>query len=139
MTEYQSFDMDIRWGDLDLLGHVNNLAIVGYFQEARVRFAAMLGIPPHPGMHYGPIEAATAIQFSRQLHYPGRITVKTCVEKIGNTSFTLHHTIFTEDGTVAVSGTEVIVYFDFISQLKTPLSENLRAGLQKYLRKTPQS
>lgn len=134
----QTIEMEIRWEDLDLLGHVNNLAIVGYFQEARVRFAAMLGIPPRPGMHFGPIEAATEIQFSRQLHYPGKISVTTGVEKIGNTSFTLHHTITDMDGNTAVSGKEVIVYFDFIAQSKCQLPETLRTKLQKYLRETAQ-
>lgn len=129
----QVFEITLRWGDMDLLGHVNNLAIVGYFQEARIRFTEMLGIPPLPGMHSGPIEAATNIQFSRQLHYPGNITLSSYVEKIGNTSFTLHHTIIDSEGKVAVSGTEVIVYFDFVNQCKIPLTEALREKLQKFL------
>ena len=125
--------MQIQWAHLDLLGHVNNISIVGYFQAARIHFVENIGFAPKPGMHYGPIEAATAIQFSKQLHYPGNITVLTTVEKIGNTSFTLLHKIIDSAGDIAAYGTEVLVYFDFFRQCKLPIPEELKDKIRDFL------
>ena len=129
----QQLTLRIDWGDLDLLGHVNNLAIVGYFQSARVEFASAVGMPVYPGMKFGPIEAATEIQFLKQLHYPGTITVHTVLSAIKNTSVIMEHRIIDDAGNVAAIGKEVIVYFDFVNQCKCPLPESIRKKLSEYL------
>ncbi|MBR2345348.1 MAG: acyl-CoA thioesterase [Lentisphaeria bacterium] len=129
----QKLELRIDWKDQDLLGHVNNLAVIGYFQSARIAICESIGFAPVVGMHYGPIEAATEVQFRKQLHYPGNITVLTGVEKIGNTSFILNHRIVDSSGEVAAYGKEVIVCFDFHKQCKIPVPESVRQQLYKYL------
>lgn len=131
--EEQELELRIDWSHLDLLGHVNNLAIVEYFQAARVMLSEKVGLPVFPGMRVGPIEAATEIQFTKQLHYPGKVRVRTSVAEIKNTSFILSHRIYDDVGDVAARGREVIVCFDFGRQVKMPLPEPVRAALSGYL------
>ena len=71
-THAQIFPIRIDWGDLDLLGHVNNIAISRYFQAARVEYCAHIGMKVFPGMPTGPILAASRIQFTAQLFFPAR-------------------------------------------------------------------
>ena len=123
----------IDWRDMDMLGHVNNLAIVSYFQSARVEFSEAVGLRVHPGMTFGPIEAATEVRFLKQLRYPGQVTVCTSVAEIRNTSFVLDHRIIDDAGDLAARGKEVIVCFDFVKQVKTPIPEAIRAELEAYL------
>ena len=129
----QKLNLRIDWGDLDLLGHVNNVSIVRYLQAGRIMFMENVGLPAFAGMKTGPIEAATEIQFSKQLHFPGDITVCTTVREIKNTSMILEHKIYDDSGELAVTATEVIVHFDFVDQVKIPLTDELRANIADYL------
>lgn len=132
----QLLTLRIDWRDMDLLGHVNNLAIVSYFQSARVLFSESIGLAAYPGMELGPIEAATQVQFTKQLRYPGQVTVHTTLIEIKNTSFIIEHRIVDDAGDVAAVGREVIVCFDFVKQVKTPIPEAVRAKLEARLPET---
>ena len=125
----QTLEIKIDWSDLDLLGHVNNVAIIRYFQSGRVTFCDSIGIPAVPGMHFGPIEAATEVKFCKQIHYPSTITLQTAVIEVKNTSFILEHKIFDHTGEIAAVGKEVIVYFDFQKQTKIMLTDELKNKL----------
>ena len=129
----QILKLRIDWGDMDLLGHVNNVAIVRYLQAGRVMFMENIGLPAFVGMKTGPIEAATEIQFRKQLHFPGDVEVRTGVREVKNTSIILDHQIFDASGELAVSAMEVIVHFDFVNQTKIPLTGELRKNIAAYL------
>ena len=103
----QIFPIRIDWGDLDLLGHVNNIAISRYFQAARVEYCAHIGMKVFPGMPTGPILAASRIQFTAQLYFPGEVRVFTRVKKAGRTSVVLEHALLDQNGTLAVFGEDV--------------------------------
>ncbi|MBR7130930.1 MAG: acyl-CoA thioesterase [Lentisphaeria bacterium] len=129
----QKLTLRIDWGDLDLLGHVNNVAIIRYLQAGRVMFMEHVGLPAVVGMKTGPIEAATEIQFTRQLHFPGSVDVYTGVREVKNTSIILEHRICDSSGEVAVKAMEVIVHFDFVNQTKIPLTDEIRSAIAAYL------
>ena len=129
----QKLSLRIDWGDLDLLGHVNNVSIIRYLQAGRIVFMEKIGLPVFPGMKTGPIEAATQIQFCKQLFFPGNVTVCTTVKEVKNTSMILEHLVYDETGEIAVRGTEVIVHFDFVNQTKIPLTEKLRENIRSYM------
>ena len=42
-TRAQIFTSRIDWSDLDLLGHVNNIAFSRFFQAARVEYCGHIG------------------------------------------------------------------------------------------------
>lgn len=131
----QKLQLRIDWGDMDLLGHVNNVSIIRYLQAGRVMFMAAIGLPAFAGMKTGPIEAATEIQFRKQLRFPGNVTVCTTVREVKNTSIILDHEIYDDAGELAVSAMEVIVHFDFVNQVKIPLTDELRANISDYMKK----
>lgn len=129
----QLLKLRIDWGDMDLLGHVNNVAIVRYLQAGRVMFMEKVGLPAFVGMKTGPIEAATEIQFKKQLHFPGHVEVHTGVREVKNTSIILDHQIYDDAGVLAVQAMEVIVHFDFVNQTKIPLTDQLRQKITGYV------
>ena len=115
----QILKLRIDWGDLDLLGHVNNVSIVR--------------------MKTGPIEAATEIQFRKQLNFPGDVEVRTAVREVKNTSIILDHRICDKTGEIAVSAMEVIVFFDFVNQTKIPLTDEIRENILRYSEQLPET
>jgi acyl-CoA thioester hydrolase len=129
----QLLELRIDWGELDLLGHVNNVSIVRYCQAARILFLESVGLHLFPKMDFGPIEAATSLQFLRQLHFPGTVKIYTTLQEIKHTSFVLEHRIYGNSDELAVLCTEVIVCFDFKAQTKVAIPPHIRQNMDAYV------
>ena len=40
------YEMETRWYDEDMLGHINHGTAVAYFEDARIRHASEIGLSP---------------------------------------------------------------------------------------------
>ena len=70
-------NLAVDWGDVDSLGHVNNLALMRYVQAARVHYFESVGLPVGAGQAEGPILAHIACRFCTPLFYPDTVEVHT--------------------------------------------------------------
>ena len=94
------YDCPLRWADLDLLGHVNNVKYVDYLQEAR---AALLraclraaGVEREEGDAY--VVVRHEVTFRAPLLFgPDPVAIESWVSQVRAASFTLDHEIFHED------------------------------------------
>ena len=128
----QSFNIRIDLGDLDLLGHVNNIAFSRFFQAARVEYCGHVGLNVYPGMPTGPILAASRVQFTAQLFFPGNVHILTRAKKIGGTSIVLEHALFDDKGTMCAFAEDVVVRFDFKAGTKIPLGDEILSKIAAY-------
>jgi acyl-CoA thioester hydrolase len=121
---------NIRYGDLDAQGHVNNTVFAGYFETGRVTMFCQ------PDLSIG-IENATVvlahteITFLLELHWPGTIEIGTAVTEIGRSSYTLAHAVF-RDGACAAFGRATVVLIDESTRRARPLPEELMARLKPW-------
>jgi acyl-CoA thioester hydrolase len=78
---------NIRFGDLDPQGHVNQAVYLTYFETGRVAMFRLpdLGIGV-PGLTY--VMARMEVDYVKELHWPGSITIGTGVAEFGRSSFT---------------------------------------------------
>ena len=89
--------LQIRFNDIDQMGHVNNAVIMEFFDLGKDRFFRARGLPPEEGdftvmvVHY-------EVDFRSQIHKSDPIAVETEVERIGNKSLTVLQRIV-EQGT----------------------------------------
>lgn len=85
----------LRWADLDVLGHVNNVTYVDYLQEARVDMFSLHRRPsPQDGLGVGIVVVQHDIDFRRPLEFRHEpIRIETWVTKIRAASFTLAYEI----------------------------------------------
>ncbi|NUL44460.1 acyl-CoA thioesterase [Cellulosimicrobium funkei] len=89
MSAPYEIEMDLRWSDQDLQGHVNNAKIVTLAEEARIRFHDQLG-----RALTGPANLVVArqeIDYHAQTRYAPSITMQVGVRRIGTKSYTLRH------------------------------------------------
>lgn len=128
----QIFTSRIDWSDLDLLGHVNNIAFSRFFQAARVEYCGHIGMNVYQGMKTGPILAASRVQFTAQLFFPGNVRILTRLKKAGGTSIVLEHALFDDRGTMCAFAEDVVVRFDFKAGTKIPLGDEIRAMIAAY-------
>ena len=114
-----SIQLDIDWADLDLYGHVNNVAYYRYMQSARIAFCDLVGLTvlAEPDK-LSFILAASHCNYKTKLHFPGKITVETRVSSINNSSFHLAHTMYDPQGTLAATGGDVLVIYDYAAGSK---------------------
>ncbi len=129
MTE---LEIKIDWSEMDLFGHINNVAYFKYIQAARVNYLELVGInTANPENKLSFAVAASSCQFKKPLFYPGNIVVKTKVAWIKNTSFQLDHIIYNNKNEVSAEATDVIVLFDYEKQNKISIFEDLKLKLNE--------
>jgi acyl-CoA thioester hydrolase len=121
--------IDVRWGDMDAYGHVNNATYASYVEEARIRWFASLGGPWRTAEHE-PVIAAQTINYRRQLEWPAVLRVSLSVERLGNSSLTIGFSIAAHDdaGIVHADGSSVLVWVDPASGRSVPLPALVRAA-----------
>jgi acyl-CoA thioester hydrolase len=134
MKNSTKIDIRIDWSEIDLFGHVNNLAIMKYVQAARVNMLEDLKLMQLQAEEKkGPILASIECQFLKPLFYPGQVTVYSNIGAIKNSSFQIHHSIINEDNELTAKAFDVIVFYDFIKNKKLQIYQELRERLDYYL------
>ncbi|GMA49460.1 thioesterase [Alicyclobacillus contaminans] len=122
-------EIHVRFGDTDMLGHVNNASYFTYMEEARCDFLRALGVEQIPV-----ILASAKGDFRAQTFYPEVLDVETWVTRMGNSSFEIANRMLRK-GTdeVVFEGTAVVVHFDFDAQKPTRVPDALRSLLEPYV------
>jgi len=135
------YECPVRWADLDVLGHVNNVVYVDYLQEARV---SLLGVPA--GVSLDGHEARPAddgiVVVAHQIHYVsplrfdfGTVRIETWATEIRAASFTLAYEIYREheDGReVYVRASTVLAPYVFGADTPRRLTPTEKDRLQRY-------
>ena len=122
----------IDWSELDLFGHVNNVAYLKYVQASRVSYWETIGLTKmYEETKKGPMLASTSCRFKKPLFYPGNIVIEARIDFIKNTSFGIHHRIIDDKGDVAAEADDVIVMYDFNSNEKMLFPEELRRRVEE--------
>src|SRR5438270_1775889 len=85
-------EIQVRFGDTDALGHVNNASFAAYAETARLDFLRCLGKSVR-----SLILASLYVDYRRQVTFGEPVHVDTVVDRIGNSSITLSQTIFAAD------------------------------------------
>ena len=121
-----SVALDVRWGDMDRLGHVNNAKFFTYSESARMAyFDALKDRDPGQWEKSGLILASIGCDFIAQLHYPAGIDIGTRITAIGRSSMKADQGIF-RDGVAVARLYATIVWFDYEAQKAMPVPEPVR-------------
>ncbi|MDV8022486.1 acyl-CoA thioesterase [Rhodococcus sp. IEGM 1330] len=124
--------LQVRWGDSDRLGHVNNTRFVEYLQEGRVQFLnAVLGGSQQRG-------AAVVRKLATDFLHPilddsGPLTIELWITRVGTTSYGVRHVVTDRDGKVCADAEALMVAFDLDTSSSRPLVEHERGLLTEYL------
>lgn len=115
LTQRQTFrrftPVTMRFSDTDKLGHVNNVAIASYFEAARCELfdAVLKQAKLGPDIDY--VLARIAIDFKRELHYPGAVEVGGRFVRVGNSAIVTGYGAFF-NGACFATGEAVNVFFN---------------------------
>jgi acyl-CoA thioester hydrolase len=115
--------LEIRYGDLDPYGHVNNAVYLEFFEKVRIVYwralADLAGIEELeagdvPGARY--VIAETTIRFRRAIFFEDTLHGAASMRAVGNRSYTMDFELRTGDdfekGTLVAEASAAHVFFD---------------------------
>lgn len=115
LTQRATFDLftpvTVRFCDTDKLGHVNNVSIASYIEAGRCDLYYKLMQEAGTEARIDFVLARAAIDFRREIFYPGTVEVGSRFIKLGNRSITTGYGVFVGDACVATAEC-VNVFFD---------------------------
>ena len=117
----------IRWGDMDAMGHVNNVSYFRYMETTRIDWFRSLNVQPD-ALSEGPIIVNAFCNFYRQLVYPGDIRMRMYASDPARSTFETWTTMEMahEPGVIYAAGGATTIWVDFQAQKSVPLPEFIR-------------
>ncbi|WP_022870297.1 acyl-CoA thioesterase [Yaniella halotolerans] len=122
-------NIELRWSDQDLMGHVNNARIMTLAEEARIRSMEKLQRAAGSDAPFDAVLRTSNTDFLAPLMYPGDCVVRVWISKIGNTSFVMQHEL-SQSGKVAATVEAVVVMFSSTTQAPMQITDNVRKALE---------
>ncbi len=122
----------IQWGDMDALGHVNNVMFFRYLESARVAYIHALGLDSLREVDgVGFILQSAQCRFRRPLFFPDTIRVITQLISIETDRFTLGHEIISQkSGEVTAHGSGTIVTYDYAAGTKVKMPDRIHRAIE---------
>lgn len=122
---------NVRYADLEVQRHVNNMVIGVYFQAGRLGLLGQLGIlwstPEHTI-----VVARTINDFYHEITYPNTLEIGSVITRMGNTSFTMQTGVFVGEKCLA-SQEAACIYWNPVTHEKRELDDNVREKLTQFL------
>jgi acyl-CoA thioester hydrolase len=131
----------MRWADLDLLGHVNNVVYVDYLQEARVDMMRTHGPAAQGALAEGTVVVRHEVSYLAPLTFGFRpVSIECWVTEIRAATFTMAYEIFhdlpDEGRRVYLRATTVLTPYVFATESPRRLTELERETLAAFLEPT---
>ena len=125
--------LPVQWGDQDAFGHVNNVVFFRWCESARIEYGSRIGLTDLLAtQRIGPILANISCNYRRQLKYPDTVQVGARITRIGRSSMTMEHAIYSEAQQALVAdSTSTIVTFDYAANKSISVPESIRTAIEK--------
>jgi acyl-CoA thioester hydrolase len=136
--------IDIRFGDLDMLQHVNNARYLSYLEQARIQYAFDVLQWDGDWRTLNMMLARVEVDYRAPLFLNDRLTVYTRCSRLGNKSFTLEYLLVRtgQRNEVQVEGAPapalageartVLVAYDVVQQVSMPLPAEQRQRIEAF-------
>lgn len=127
--------IEVRYGDLDPQGHVNNAKHLTYFEQARIAYMIELGLftRDQSFMEIGVILADVHITYLEPVYFGQKIKVGVQAAKLGNKSMMWKQNVVDADtGRELARGEVIIVTYDYKQETTIPIPQKWRDTFIEY-------
>lgn len=136
MTHFRFYHpVEVRYGDLDPQGHVNNAKHLTYFEQARIAYWIELGLftKDQSFMEIGVILADVHLTYLEPIYYGQNIKVGVHISKLGNKSMTWMQNIVDVDTDKELAKGEVImVSYDYRAEKSIPVPQEWKEKISEF-------
>ena len=123
--------LQLRFNDIDVLGHVNNNAQLALFDVGKTEFYNSLRGQLADWSRVEAVIVNINCTFMEQIRFTDPMEVRTRVKKIGEKSFTLQQILRNSaSGQICSMCESVMVSVDYATKESKPIPENIAEGLK---------
>jgi acyl-CoA thioester hydrolase len=123
----------VAWGEMDAMGHVNNIVYLRWFESARIAYFERLGwLEGGRVRGLGPILHSTQARFRAPVAWPDTVRAGARVSEVGEDRFTMLYEVRSEKlDRVAAEGSGIVVCYDYARGVKTALPDDLKRRISE--------
>ncbi len=136
MSQFRFFHpIEVRYGDLDPQGHVNNARYLTYFEQTRVAYLVHLGLfkKGQSFLEIGIILAEARVTYLQPVAFNIPLRVGARTSRLGNKSIEMIYSL--QDSTSLeelATGFAVLVTYDYHAQKTIPIPDNCRKTISEF-------
>lgn len=136
MSQFRFYHpVEVRYGDLDPQGHVNNAKHLTYFEQARIAYLLELGLftKDQSFMEIGVILADLHITYLEPVYFGQNIKVGVQVAKLGYKSMNWGQNIIDADADKEIAKGEIVmVTYDYREKKTIPIPQAWRETISRF-------
>jgi acyl-CoA thioester hydrolase len=128
-------NIEVRFSDLDAMGHVNNAVFFTYFEEGRKHFSKkMFNVSDISDFRF--IMAQIRCDFIRPIRFKDQVILQMWVKNIGTKSFSFEYRLidFFDETKVYATGESTQVCYDYEKNKSIVVPEKMREALTGYMK-----
>jgi acyl-CoA thioester hydrolase len=125
--------IQVRFADLDILGHVNNTIYLSYMEMARIHYFNKLLGENWDWQSFGMIIVKNEVEYIKSIRLNDEPLIHVYTEAIGNKSFTLIYEFYVRES-LYTKGRSVQACFDAKVGETIVIPEQLKSSLEKLKR-----
>lgn len=118
----------VTFGELDAMGHMNNLSLLRLLETGRVDYMVATGLAGYDELTY--VLARLETDFRKQGLYGDNLTCGTQVTALGRTSFTMDQHIWRDDGSLLIGSRSILVALAPDKATPIPVPDRWRKVIQ---------
>lgn len=124
-------DVDVRFRDLDPMGHVHHSLPLMYWEEARARYwREVAGRESVDAIDY--VMGEFAVRFHARIRFPARLRAGARVVRLGARSWDMEYGLWDGGGRALASGRSTQVMFDYDAGQSKPLGPETRRRIEAF-------
>lgn len=124
--------IQVRFSDIDVMGHVNNAVYLNYFETARMHYFNQILGEDWDWNTDGIILMRNEIDYIKSVLLRDIPNIDISVLKIGNKSFELGYELKV-DGVIYTKGKSILVCFNYKEQKTCEIPQQLRSKLEELI------
>jgi acyl-CoA thioester hydrolase len=135
MSEFQyNQPVEIRYGDLDAQGHVNNACYLTYLEQARIGYMRHLGLwCSGSWTDLGVILAEARVTYRAPILFGQALQVGVRVSRLGGKSLTMEYCLVNPDNQQEMANAAtILVTYDYKTGATIPIPDVWRKAIQEF-------
>ena len=122
-----SHSAETRFADMDLLGHINNVAMAGLFEHGRGMFNHAIEVQRRaPGQRW--LIVSVNLDYIAEAHFPEHVAIASGILRVGSSSWDIASAAFQNGECKAVCVTTIVLTD---ANGPTPIPEGLREEFER--------
>ncbi|WP_394148257.1 acyl-CoA thioesterase [Shewanella atlantica] len=135
IKEYPIYtEIQVAWGEMDALQHVNNVVYFRYFETARIDFFNQIKLLTDlQSDQVGPVISENRARYKRPVTFPDTLLVGVSISNIKKDRFMMHYSVYSKaQEAVTTLGSSQVVMFNFKTGRKAELTPELLDALKSH-------